>query len=182
MTKEISTEEFVCDRRKTVCFTGHRPEKIPFGESAGAKLEDLGGAVYSKIYEAAEHGYDTFLSGMQRGMDLWAAEQVVKLRSLFPNLKLYCISPYRGELNQRKDGDFTEYERVMEQSNGIIYVSEHYHKGAYNMRNQFMVDHSSLLIGAVLDYRSGTGLTIKYARARGIALDIIDLNEFLSPR
>ena len=40
-----------------------------------------------------------------------------------------------------------------------------------------MVDHSSKLIGVVRDYKSGTGMTIRYAKKKGLNTNIIDLNE-----
>ena len=56
------------------CFTGHRPEKIGIPEETVIALLD------KAISEAIRSGYSTFISGMARGVDIWAAEIVFKYR------------------------------------------------------------------------------------------------------
>ena len=53
------------------CFTGHRPEKLRrSGQDIRIELE-------SEIRKAIQDGYITFISGMARGVDIWAAEIVL---------------------------------------------------------------------------------------------------------
>ena len=56
------------------CFTGHRPEKIGIPEGTVIALLD------KAISEAIQSGYSTFISGMARGVEIWAAEIVLKYR------------------------------------------------------------------------------------------------------
>lgn len=39
---------------------------------------------------------DMFITGMARGVDIWAAEIVLKLRKEHGDIKLICASPYEG--------------------------------------------------------------------------------------
>lgn len=39
---------------------------------------------------------NVFISGMARGVDIWAAEIVLRLRKEGANVKLICASPYEG--------------------------------------------------------------------------------------
>lgn len=55
------------ERKKTVCFTGHRPEKLT--ASKDAVIHTLENA----IEQAYQDGYRIFISGMARGVALWAA-------------------------------------------------------------------------------------------------------------
>lgn len=61
-------------RKHRCCFTGHRPEKMCLPERRIKTALDL------KIHAAIEDGYQTFISGMARGVDLWAAETVLRFR------------------------------------------------------------------------------------------------------
>ena len=56
------------------CFTGHRPEKI------GIPLGTVIALLDKAISEAIQSGYSTFISGMARGVEIWAAEIVLKYR------------------------------------------------------------------------------------------------------
>ena len=68
MTEEIK-------RLRRVCFTGHRPEKL--NRSEKSVLDGLETA----IRQAIADGSNVFISGMARGVDIWAAEIVLQIRS-----------------------------------------------------------------------------------------------------
>ena len=55
-------------------FTGHRPEKLDAPE---AKVKEW---LEEQIQQAMADGYTDFITGMQRGVDLWAAEILLKLK------------------------------------------------------------------------------------------------------
>lgn len=73
----------------TCCFTGHRPEKLQRSEST------IRAALQNEIELAFNHSYTIFLTGMSRGVDLWAAELVLEYRSIHP-IKLFCAIPFCG--------------------------------------------------------------------------------------
>lgn len=60
---------------KRCCFTGHRPEKLHISES---KVKTL---LEKTIIQAVEDDFLTFISGMARGVDMWASEIVLGLRA-----------------------------------------------------------------------------------------------------
>lgn len=73
-----------------VCFTGHRPEKLTRPENEViAELEQA-------IRQAMADGYRVFVSGMAPGVDIWAAEIVIRIRDAGADIKLICASPFEG--------------------------------------------------------------------------------------
>lgn len=54
------------------CFTGHRPEKLHDPESV------IITGLEHEICAAIADGFQTFISGMARGVDIWAAEIVLR--------------------------------------------------------------------------------------------------------
>ena len=81
---------FVPDRKHTCCFTGHRPDKMPTGD----KLGELRLRVRTAAEFLLNRGYDTFITGMAPGFDLFAAE-ILLHESEFRQVKLICALPYR---------------------------------------------------------------------------------------
>ena len=97
------------------CFTGHRPEKL--GVSEGEIVSGL----KKEIRTAIADGFQTFISGMARGVDLWAAETVLNLRDAGEPLRLICASPYKG-FEARWSREWQErYQRVTEKRRPTCY-------------------------------------------------------------
>ena len=61
-------------RMHRACFTGHRPEKLRQTE------KDICKGLEREIQSAICNGIHVFISGMARGVDIWAAEIVLRLR------------------------------------------------------------------------------------------------------
>ena len=81
----IERNALIMTKEKSVCFTGHRPEKLPgYGEMNNSLLNMIKSMLYYRIYLAAQSGYEYFISGLARGVDLWAAAL-----SRIPNMGAY---------------------------------------------------------------------------------------------
>ncbi len=145
-------------RRHRCCFTGHRPERLGMPETEaifGLKKE---------IRAAIADGFQTFISGMARGVDLWAAEIVLALRDEGVVVRLICARPYRG-FESRWSREWQErYCRVMERADLVRFICPGYSGDCFQRRNQWMVDHSARGIAVCNGQPSGTQNTIDYAR------------------
>lgn len=174
----ITREEFSVDRSRTACFTGHRPEKFPFDCKNPRYLEAFKQELRRQIGEALLKGYNTFLCGMQRGTDIWAGEEVLRLKRELGEIRLFCISPFASEIRSRYGSDRADYLALKAGCNGFLALEKSFTQNSYRARNEFLVDHSSYIIGAIADRKSGTGQTLAYAEKAGIEAAEIDLNEF----
>lgn len=145
------------DIRHCCCFTGHRPEKLHAAEDIVLQRLD------SAISTALQDGYTTFISGMAKGVDIWAAELVLERRRLRPNISLICAVPYQGFGLHWKDGWTKRYEKIVQMADAVEYVCTEFSRSAYQRRNEWMVDRASLLIAAYTGESGGTRNTIKYA-------------------
>ena len=145
-------------RRHRCCFTGHRPERLGMPESEvilGLKKE---------ICAAVADGFQTFISGMARGVDLWAAEIVLALRDEGAAVRLICTSPYRGFENRWSREWQARYRRVMERADLVRFICPGYSRDCFQRRNEWMVDHSARVIAVYNGQPSGTRNTIEYAK------------------
>lgn len=149
-------------RQHRCYFTGHRPEKLDRPEAE--VIEGL----KKEIRTAIADGFRTFISGMARGVDLWAAEIVLNLRANGAAIRLICASPYRGfEVRWSQDWQ-KRYRRVMEQANLVRFICPSYNRDCFQRRNEWMVDHSARVIAVYNGQPSGTRNTIEYARQHGV--------------
>lgn len=167
LNNRIETEAQLRSHR--CAFTGHRPEKVVGYE--GRIIVEL----RKEILDAIDHGYTTFLTGMSRGVDLWAADIVIHLRRHNPKLKLIGVIPFEGfESNWSVDWK-KHYKLVRKELDWLHVVSEEYTPDVYQLRNQFMVDHSSMVLAVFNGQLGGTQNTIGYARFKGVSVKIVEL-------
>lgn len=154
-------------RMRQVCFSGHRPEKLTRDVQAiQADLEQ-------QIRRAVADGLDGFITGMARGVDIWAAQIVLRLRSEGMALRLICACPYEGfEAHWRRDWQ-RQYRQILEAADCVQYISPHYHRGCFQIRNRWMVDHAARVIAVYNGTPGGTKNTIDYAERVGVCVQHI---------
>lgn len=168
-------EEWIYDKSKTVCFSGHRQEKLPDnGDIWSLKMKTVLSMLYFAIHQSIEDGYDTFIVGGARGIDLMAAEFVYQFIHQGKNIRLIVAMPYPDFGKNYKGVDLYMRGNALAEAEKVIYVSDKYSSGSYSKRNRFMVKNSSRLIAVVSDMNSGTGQTIRYAEKAGLDLKIIE--------
>ena len=144
-------------RLKRACFTGHRPEKLNIGE------KEVKNRLRDAIRTAIAEGCTTFISGMARGVDMWAAEIVIEERKKNDNIKLICASPYEGfekTWNLRKR---YRYKTILKKADYVQYICDNYSRQCFQIRNVWMVDRSARVIAAYNGEHGGTRNTIYYA-------------------
>lgn len=146
------------------CFTGHRPEKLKRSE------KEITSALWEAIADAIDAGFTTFISGMARGVDIWAAEQVIEFRKTNPGIHLIAAIPHPN-FEKRWPAEWqARYRRIIETADLVKTVCPSFSMGSYQARNEWMVDHSSRLIAVYNGAAGGTRNTIEYAISHGIQL------------
>lgn len=149
-------------RLHRVCFTGHRPEKLSEAESVvRTKLKDA-------IRSSVEDGCFVFISGMARGVDIWAAEIVLKEREHNPAIKLICASPYKGFERSWSSDWQKRYNDIMNAADLVRFICPGYSRACFQIRNEWMVDHSARVIAVYNGEKGGTRNTIEYAKKHGV--------------
>lgn len=158
-------------RKYRCCFTGHRPEKLNMAESEVKKrLEEA-------IDMAISDGYTTFLSGMARGVDMWAAEIVIKKKEECANLKLVCVPPFKGFEKSWRIEERERFLNIISKADFVRYTSENYSRASFQIRNCYMVNNSKRVIAAYNGQKGGTRNTIEYAEQNNVEIVNIFKNQ-----
>ena len=122
------------------------------------------------VQQAILDGYRHFITGMSRGMDLWAAMCVLDFRRAYPGLTLEAAIPCPEQPNRWSAEDVRFYNLVLSRCDTRTVLSPRYTAGCMDKRNRYMVDHSSLLIAAFDGRSGGTRNTCLYAERTGVRI------------
>ena len=154
-------------RKHRCCFTGHRPEKLNISESCLRQMLD------KEIDQAIQDGFTVFLSGMAKGVDINAAELVLKRREIDPRLKLVCVLPFDG-FGLHWSSEWTNrYLSILNQADRVQIVCKNPSMSAYQRRNEWMVDRSARVIAVYHGAKGGTKNTIDYAKRNQVPCVIL---------
>lgn len=151
-------------RLRRVCFTGHRPEKLNISEN---EVKDR---LRKAIRQSISDGFTTFISGMARGVDMWAAEIVLEERNNNDNIKLICASPFEGFEKSWNPAERQRYNDILREADLVKFICSHYSRQCFQIRNVWMVDHSARVIAAYNGESGGTRNTIKYATNKSVEI------------
>ena len=152
---------------KTVCFSGHRPEKLPGkGSTDRPETEFIRNLLREKINTCISEGYTRFLSGVARGIDLWAAQTVLELRERYPAIRLELVLPCPSQPDRWQAQDVAVYKEIRALADEVHYVSGTYFTGVLQLRNRKLVENAAVCIGYLTDshtHSGGTAYTVLQA-------------------
>ncbi len=163
-------------KKKTCCFTGHRPQSLPFGFNENdARCAALKKALREQIIHLIEKENVThFISGMAIGIDMYAAEIVLGLKASYPGITLESAIPCENQAEKWTEEQRDRYFDIAAKCDKETLIQHHYTADCMHKRNHYMVDQADFII-AVWDGRpSGTGKTVQYAQRQGKPVTIIN--------
>ena len=104
-----------------VCgFTGHRPEKLPWGvDEQDPRCQALKVLIAREVEQAAMDGATVFCCGMARGCDLYFAEAVLRLREKLPQLRMEAWLACPEQADLWSEADRTRWQRLLDLCDGV---------------------------------------------------------------
>ena len=158
-------------RQISCCFTGHRPEKLPWRyNETDRRCLSLKRRIADAAEAAYEEGYRHFLCGMALGCDLYFCEAVLALREKHPDVTVEAAVPCPTQAEAWAPDQRERYKRLVESCDFETLVSTRYTPYCMQRRDRYMVDHASLLIAVFDGTPGGTQYTMQYAMSRGVSL------------
>ena len=148
---------------KICCFTGHRV--------IAADDSDIRMSIRSTIEELAKDGYTDFRCGGALGFDTLAALEVIRLKEIFPEVKLIMYLPCRDQCSRWQLQDIKIYEAILAKADEVYYASEFYSRTCMHERNIRLVTGSDTCVAYYHEGSpGGTAFTVKYAQRNGVNL------------
>lgn len=133
-------------------------------------------ALEGAISRAVDEGFCTFISGVAWGVDIVAAEIVLRYRAANPAIHLICAVPHPGFEKRMSESWRKRYLSVIENADIVRTISPMRSRGCYQTRNIWMVDRSARVIAIYNGEPGGTRNTIEYAKQTDVE------TVFINPR
>ena len=159
------------DKREACCFTGHR--KLPAN-----RIAEIMERLEEEIERLIRKGVRDFLAGGALGFDTLAALTVLKLRNVYPDVRLILMLPCRDQTRYWSAHDVSVYETIRERADKVTYIAQRAHPGCMHARNRALADNSSWCVCFLVEPRGGTKYTVEYARRKGLrVINVADARE-----
>ncbi len=163
-------------RDQTCCFTGHRPEKLPWGHNeADPRCVDLKERITVALESAYEKGMRHFICGMAQGADFYFCEASIALRQRHPDVTVEAAIPCEEQSARWREEDRNRYFALVRACDFETMVQHHYDRGCMLRRNRYMVDRSAMLIAAYDGLLGGSMYTLSYAMKRELEIVVLEL-------
>lgn len=156
-----------------VSFTGHRPDKLPYVDENDPSCIGLKERLEETVRALIADGADTFNSGMALGVDMWAAEIILKLKEEFPNITLTAVIPCPEQADKWGEILQGRYNGILARCDKIITTSPCYEKGCMLKRNKALVELCDILVAVFDGSRGGTMQTVNYARSQRKKIEML---------
>ena len=171
---------------KTVCFTGHRPSKLPGGYDYNSdKNKELSYELEKEILIAISKGATHFICGGALGVDQIAFNVLKGLRDNGCNITIEIAIPFKLQYSNWIEESKKIYFQQLESADKLTFVDkineynndfpfDVYHPVKMQQRNKYMVDNSDLIIAVWDGTQGGTYNCIKYAQKTNKPIAVIN--------
>ena len=131
---------------KTCAFTGHRPQSLPFGfDESDKRCTSLKSVMRDQIVALIENeGVTHFITGMALGVDMYAAEIVLDLKSKYPHITLESAIPCETQAIKWSVASRERYYNIAAKCDKETMLQREYTPDCMDKRNRYMVDHADI--------------------------------------
>lgn len=161
----------------TIGVTGHR--NLPT-DTRWKIIHGLKCIVFHLLKDKMQEGVSVnTVSGMALGADLLFVIAMVDARRYYKEhhvpFSITAAIPFKGQCDRWNNACRHLWSELLDQCDDKIVLSNGYYTGCYKKRNQYIVDHSDVLIAVWNgNYHSGTGQTVRMAKSQGRPVIVLD--------
>lgn len=139
-----------------ICITGHRPEKLDDIEWVESALKK----VMQELHPAH------LIQGMAAGVDILSAEVAHELGVTYTAAKPWAGHNARGADRERYAKIIADAEHVVDVNPSREYIGPH----LYQKRNEWMVDHATVIVAVWDGTSGGTKNCVLYAKKKELPM------------
>ncbi len=163
------------ERTLTCCFSGHRPDKLPWGlDEADPRCAALRASIGRELASLYRRGYRHFISGMAMGCDLYFAEAALALRETCPELTVEGAVPCPTQADRWPGAQRRRWRAILDACDLETVVQQNYDRFCMLRRDRYMVDRSSAILSVFDGTPGGTQYTLNYAMDKKLAVLLLD--------
>lgn len=167
---------------KTVCFTGHRKLHEQYYNGSVDK-PGIWTDVYRALYAILEQMYKecmvrNFIAGGAIGVDTLAAQAVLALKAVYPDVQLIIARPFPSQASKWPKQSQALAIAIEKNANVIDVSPDPYAPQKMQVRNEWMIDRSHYIL-AVKEadiIKGGTANALQYAKVKRRTIGILNPN------
>lgn len=137
------------------------------------QLQKIEKRIHDQIISLYEQGVRQFWVGGALGVDMWTGEIILRIKEQpeYRDIQLYIALPFEGHDAGWDERSQNRMTFLLQHSAETVIIGVPSQTAAinYRRRNEYLVNHTDCLL-AVYDnrgeVRSGTGMTVNYARTK----------------
>lgn len=124
-------------------------------------FENISEQLYMTLFQIAEQGCKTFYTGGMGDFDKLFSSAVRSVKSNFSDIKLIGVKPYMTkDINEFGEYLFTIYDDIIIPTE----LSDVHYKTVIHKRNQWLIDHSDIILEYIKRNYGGAYKAIRYAK------------------
>ena len=163
------------DSAHTCCFTGHRPDKLPWGlDERDPRCAAIKHSLAREIEGLYRRGFRHFISGMAMGCDLYFAEAALALKEKYPELMVEGAIPCPTQADRWPEAQRRRRQSILERCDLETVVQQHYDRFCMLRRDRYMVDRSAAILAVFDGTPGGTQYTLNYAMDKKLEILLLD--------
>ena len=163
------------DASRTCCFTGHRPDKLPWGfDEQDPRCLALKHSMARELEGLYRRGFRHFISGMAQGCDLYFAEAALVLREQCPDLTVEGAVPFPAQADRWPEDQRLRWQDILGRCDLETVVQQRYDRFCMFRRDRYMVDRSAAVLAVFDGTPGGTQYTLNYAMEKKLEILLLD--------
>lgn len=153
-------------KQRTVCFLGHKPQDLGYSENTlqcDALKEQLQALL---VFLIEQQGVCHFITGMEPGVEQFAAQIVLDLKPRYAQLTLECVLPFETQAEHWEEWERDIYFRIVSACDTETMLQKHESRECRQRKNVYMIEHADVVL-AVWNGQPGTiGAAVAYAEEK----------------
>ena len=163
------------DARQTCCFTGHRPDKLPWGlDEEDPRCAALKRSLDREREELYRRGFRHFISGMAMGCDLYFAQSALELRERRTGVTVEGAVPCPTQASRWPPLLRRRWRDILDRCDLETVVQQNYDRWCMLRRDRYLVDRSAVILAVFDGTPGGTRYTLDYAMDKKREILLLD--------
>lgn len=163
------------DKKTTCAIMGYTLEEFAFGyESSNPLSIRMRIKLACEIERCIKNGFRTFITDMEQGIGLWAAETIRDIRRQeFPDIQLCAILPFEGQANRWSETYQENYYDLLSECVHVQTLLNREESGCREACRKQMIDqgkHVILTSNRTDDHMNGL---LDYARSKSCSISVL---------
>lgn len=133
---------------KRLLVTGYKAHELNIFQPKHPGIAIIKLTLQRRLKAFLEEGLEWVIISGQYGVELWAAEAALQLKTQYPHLKLAILPPFLDHYKHWNEQKLHEYETVAQKADYINATSKRPYEGPWQYRanNEFLLNHSDALL------------------------------------